>query len=411
MSNHNAHKPGYKHTPLGWIPEEWEVKEFGNVVLKSQYGLSVASVNGGKHRIIGMKNIQDGKLVINNCATVSISDDEYEKYRLHKDDFLFNRTNSYDLVGKSVLVEEDIDAVFASYLVRFKIDKQKVEPKFLFYYFNTSRSDKELKAIATKAISQANINPTVLQDVFELVLPEISEQYRIATILSAWDDAVTQIQQLIAKLQQRNKSLMQELLRSKNNWTNLHLGDVLTRIANGITYDAESKVGKPVTRIETISKGEIDFYKVGYCDEKNINSYRMQTGDILYSHINSLDHIGKVAFYNGEYELYHGMNLLLLRTNETVLSKFLYYWFRSDHGRKQSKSFAKKAVNQASISSTEVKSFKLTIPRKEEQLKIVEVLDAAVSEVKLYEDKLAALQLQKKGLTEKLLTGEVRVKV
>jgi hypothetical protein len=31
MSKVNAHRKGYKHTPLGWIPEEWEVKELGQL--------------------------------------------------------------------------------------------------------------------------------------------------------------------------------------------------------------------------------------------------------------------------------------------------------------------------------------------------------------------------------------------
>lgn len=156
---------------MGWIPEEWEIKEFGEIVTSSQYGLSNASVTGGKYKIIGMKNIQDGKLLIENCATVSLTDEDFVKYKLLPDDFLFNRTNSYDLVGKSVLIETDPNATFASYLIRFKLDKKQVEPKFVYYFFNTDKSDKKLKTIATKAISQANINPTVLQNIFEIFIP------------------------------------------------------------------------------------------------------------------------------------------------------------------------------------------------------------------------------------------------
>ena len=108
-------------------------------------------------------------------------------------------------------------------------------------------------------------------------------------------------------------------------WEVKYLGDLLARLANGLTYDVSVISGHPVSRIETISSGEINYSKVGYIENvTGCESYKMQKGDILYSHINSLAHVGKVAYYDGMQDLYHGMNLLLLRANEKIDSNYLY---------------------------------------------------------------------------------------
>jgi len=366
----------------------------------------------GKFQVVKMSNVYNGNLNLERSASyLNNLTRQEENFLLKRNDILITLTGTIGKrdYGYTYKINGEENLVLNQRVARVIAKDGVADPQYLAYELKTNRLlDQFFFSARGGTGNQANVGTGDLELV-KVVTPSLPEQRKIATILSTWDEAITKTQQLIAQLQQRNKGLMQQLLKPKADWESVHLGDVLKRITNGITYDTDLKVGKPVSRIETISNGEIDFCKVGFCNKKNIEAFKMESGDILYSHINSLEHIGKVAFYDGKRELYHGMNLLLLRANEETLSKFLYYWLKSDFGKKQSKSFAKKAVNQASISSTEVKSFKISIPNKEVQLNIVEVLDASVSEVKLYEQKLAALQQQKKGLMQKLLTGEVRV--
>ena len=150
---------------------------------------------------------------------------------------------------------------------------------------------------------------------------------------------------------------MQQLLTGRTRlpgfsgeWEVKRLGDVLDRMANGAVYKPTTSFGLPITRIETIASGVIDFSRVGYTAMgPELEKYRIEKGDILFSHINSLDHIGKVAFFEDERQLYHGMNLLLLRTNEKNNGRFLYFWLTSEPGGRQTRILAKQAVNQASI--------------------------------------------------------------
>ena len=193
-------------------------------------------------------------------------------------------------------------------------------------------------------------------------------------------------------------------------WEVKFLGDLLSRCANGLTYDVSITSGIPVTRIETISTGEINYAKVGYIpNESGYEIFRMQKGDILYSHINSLSQIGKVAYYKGDKEIYHGMNLLLLRANESLDKQYLYYTLLTDHMRQMAQVIAKPAVNQTSISTSDLKRVKIAVPPLAEQRKIAEVLGVWDETIEKQARLIEKLALRKRGLMQRLLSAKLRL--
>lgn len=193
-------------------------------------------------------------------------------------------------------------------------------------------------------------------------------------------------------------------------WEVRLLGELLLRCANGLTYDVSTTTGIPVTRIETISTGEINYTKVGYItNQDGYENFRMQKGDILYSHINSLKQIGKVAYYKGDKEIYHGMNLLLLRANNCIDKKYLYYILLTEHMRRMAQVLAKPAVNQASISICDLERIKIPLPPLAEQEKIAEILTTWDKAIEKQIQLIQKLELRKKGLMQQLLTGKKRL--
>lgn len=140
-----------------------------------------------------------------------------------------------------------------------------------------------------------------------------------------------------------------------------------------------------------------------------LENYKLVYGDILFSHINSLDHIGKVAQYLGEQELYHGMNLLLLRVSEYADSRFLYYWLTSTQARQKVRSLARQAVNQASINTTELKTLEMLFPPLPEQTAIAEILSEMDAEILALEERRKKTAGIKQGMMQELLTGRVRL--
>lgn len=160
------------------------------------------------------------------------------------------------------------------------------------------------------------------------------------------------------------------------------LGDVFLLVRNGASIkQTDGAAGIPITRIETISNREIDRKKFGYADiidDIKYKDYILQDGDILMSHINSEKHLGKVALYRkqGNEQIIHGMNLLMLRANPSVLfPSFATYFFETSAFLMQIKKITKKSVNQASFTVTSLKEIEIPLPPLDEQRKIAAVLD------------------------------------
>lgn len=135
----------------------------------------------------------------------------------------------------------------------------------------------------------------------------------------------------------------------------------------------------PVSRIETISTGVIDFDKVGYV-EKIKDIYKLNKNDFLISNINSISYLGNCAIYDGKQVLYHGMNLLRVIPNK-IYSNYLFYYFKSVIFRKYMQIYCKPAINQASVSATNLKSMKVPFPNKKEQILIANFLDKKSDEL------------------------------
>lgn len=135
----------------------------------------------------------------------------------------------------------------------------------------------------------------------------------------------------------------------------------------------------PVTRIETISTGKIDFDKVGYVENIN-NNYLLKKNDFLISNINSIANLGNNAIFDSDRPLYHGMNLLKI-TPKFVYPKFLYYYFNSGIFRTNMQILCKPAINQASVSASNIKNIKMPFPPLPEQQAIADYLDYKCAQI------------------------------
>jgi restriction endonuclease S subunit len=183
----------------------------------------------------------------------------------------------------------------------------------------------------------------------------------------------------------------------------------MSECKNGLTYRNNPELaGFPVSRIETISKGEIDFQKVGYggLTLEGNQKHLLIPGDILFSHINSMLHVGKVALYKSEMPmLLHGMNLLRITPSDDFVPEFLFHLFQSNDVRKQIWSKAKHAVNQASINIGELKTVVVPKPPIKEQQKIVEILEDQLSRLEASVSLVDVIEKQAAALRRSLLQG------
>ena len=181
-------------------------------------------------------------------------------------------------------------------------------------------------------------------------------------------------------------------------WTVGNLKRLTDFIKNGTSAtQVENETEYKVSRIETISTGEINYSKTGYIQYfDNIDNYRLNSNDILFSNINSLEMVGNVAIYDNKQPLYSGMNLLRISINKSTSPKWLFYVLRNSYFVEQVKANAKHAINQVSISVGRLSQIPIIIPSKGEQQRIAEYLDKKCGEIdKVVETEKAVIELLK----------------
>lgn len=172
-----------QHTRLGEIPVHWRLATVEDVTSICQYGLSIPLNESGQYPILRMMNYDDGRIIANDLKYVDLDDSDFNSFKVHKGDILFNRTNSADLVGKVGIFDLEGDYVFASYLVRLRADEDQILPDFLNYYLNSGLGQRRLLAYATPGVSQTNISAGNLKKVL-VSLPPMEEQKQIVEVLN-----------------------------------------------------------------------------------------------------------------------------------------------------------------------------------------------------------------------------------
>ena len=192
-------------------------------------------------------------------------------------------------------------------------------------------------------------------------------------------------------------------------WEQRKLGEVGT-ITSGFMGDSLLSDGKyHLTRIETIADGTVDENRIGYSVRKPDDIYLLKYGDILYSNINSISHMGKVAKYQGKTPLYHGINLLRLEPIQTINSDFMLYLLNTDKCRNWAKTRANQAVSQASINQSLLATQEIKICSTNEQQKIGQYFSRLDKLITLHQRKLDRLKNIKKSMLDKMFPkdGEV----
>lgn len=289
---------------------------------------------------------------------------------------------------------------------------EKVIGAYLSYLI-ANRAKSAIASIA-QGKSVVHINEKSLSNI-ELPYPEIEEQRKIADFLFDVDKVIAQSEAEVQNLEQQKKAAMQIIfsqeVRFKRedgteypDWQERAMDSVCLMIRNGYTYTADGDRTKKykVARIETISLGQINMEKVGSVDEID-EQYKMQKGDILVSHINSIQYLGNSAIYLSDIPLYHGMNLLCIRCNDMIISPlYLIQYMRTSRYFRRISERAKRAVNQCSIPVNEFRQISILVPCLEEQHKIAEFLSAYDEAISYANQELEKWKELKKGLLQQM---------
>lgn len=162
------------------LPAGWLMVALHDVVHRAQYGLSAKADADQRTGVamLRMSNIQNGRIDPKELKYVAREGLDVQGYLVRHGDILFNRTNSPELVGKAAVFDADLEAVFASYVVRVECDERLIDSRYLCWWINSPWGRQWARAVRTESVSQSNINISRLLTM-PVPFPPLEEQREI----------------------------------------------------------------------------------------------------------------------------------------------------------------------------------------------------------------------------------------
>jgi type I restriction enzyme S subunit len=415
-------------TELGELPVTWRVGPLGEFLSMAQYGASVKGAVSGACPILRMTNQVNGRISPSNVQYANVSPRELETFRVRRGDILFNRTNSFELVGRTSIFDLDGDYVFASYLIRLRTLPTALDPFFLGAYLNAPDTQRRLKTIATRAVSQSNISATRLRG-FVIPVPPLAEQRKIAAVLGLVQRAIALQERLIALTAELKKALVQQLFtrglrgesqkqtevgRVPGSWEHRPLeagGDIVYGIQAAVASNLKPIGTKILTNKNITLDGRIALESINYFVPKTPRHHAavLRKGDLLFNwRSGSKEHVGKTAYFDLDGEFTHSSFILRIRPRDEVCGRYLFYYLNY---LRESGYFVKSqtfGVN-AKFNKSAVKGLPTYLPEKGERQEIVTALDAVSLRLKTLEAKHAALTDLFRTLLRQFMTAQIRV--
>ncbi len=398
MTIQNNIPQGYKTTPLGIIPKEWEVKVLGDLCNSIKAGKNKEKENEGKYPVYGSTGLigytdifaYDGSMIL--IARVGANAG-----------FTYCINEKCDVSDNTLILN-----VKSCYNFNFAYNQ------LLYYNLN-----KLVFGSGQPLVTAGQLKA------LKIVLPPLYEQKKIAEVLGVWDKVIEKQSQLIEQLTLHKRGLMQQLLTAKRRlpgfsdpWKEVRLGNI------GSPYNGLS--GKNKENFESGDAHFIPYINIFLNERININN--LESVEIgIEEHQNKVKY-GDIFFtVSSETPNEVGMASVLLEPlDNTYLNSFCFgyrlndfltlspffatYLFRAEYFRHCMYILAQGST-RFNISKSDVMNLKINIPSIAEQTAIAEVLTAADREIELEQQKLELLRQQKRGLMQQLLTGKKRVKI
>jgi type I restriction enzyme S subunit len=391
---------GYRMTEVGVIPEDWEVKELGDCLLKKpEYGINAPAVAYSDNLPVYLRITDisdDGRFLAENIT--SVDNINSHKYLLEKDDVVFARTGAS--TGKTYLYNpKDGELVFAGFLIRVKVNSNDLIAQYLKNYTETAIYWNWVRIMSMRS-GQPGINGNEYSQL-KIPLPPLPEQQAIASALSDVDALITALEQLIAKKRNIKQGAMQQLLTGKKRlpgfgeeWEKRKLGDIF-RISAGGDYISQlsSNDQDEMHCFPIYSNSITDHGLYGYC------SYFVYESDSIT--VTARGTLGTANFRNHKFTAIG--RVLVLQPNYPL---DCYYVSEYINNRID---FVVESTGVPQLTSPQISKYEIILPSLAEQRAIAQILSDMDTEIETLEQKRDKYKAIKQGMMQELLTGKTRL--
>lgn len=393
--------------PLGWdlVP----LSEVATV----QTGLAKGKVVNGEALelpYLRVANVQDGHLDLQIIKTITVSPSDVARFSLQPGDVLFTEGGDFDKLGRGTVWRGEIPScLHQNHVFAVRPSPSKLLPEFLAALASSAHGRRYFQLSSKQSTNLASINSTQLKE-FPVPLPSLDLQRKIAEILRTWYEALEKLTALRTAKERRLGALRASLLFGRlrlkglrHNWAPTRLEAVTHELtkrngANGLgrkrVMGVTKAEGVVPMREQTIA-GDISRYK------------RLPSRAFAYNPMRI--NVGSIAMNEREEVVLVSPDYVVFACNADGLDPDYL-----DHLRKTS--WWSHYINSGGSGSVRQRTYyddlaalKLPLPELDEQKAIAAVLNTAQADMAATEREIEAVTQQKRGLMQKLLTGEWRV--
>lgn len=419
--------PGFKQTPCGEIPEEWECVELKQVCAQMASGgtpsRKVAKYwDGNIPWITGADIVNQRISEIRRCITQEATKNSATVVCAKGSVLLVTRTG----VGK--MARAPFDVAVSQDITMLVAEQRICKPDYLYWVLNGSQ------ARLGAGTQGTSINGLLRDDLkaFPIPLPPLSEQRRIAEILDDVDDAIEKSKAVIEQIKVVKKGLTQQLLtrgipgrhtRFKKTpigmipeeWEVTALSSIAkvqTGIAKNTKSRAEDTVTLPYLRVANVQDGFVDLSELKRISipTSRVACYNLRQGDVLFTEGGDFDKLGRGCVWEGQVEpCLHQNHVFAVRCSDRILPHFLAAYAASPTGKTYFLNASKQTTNLASINSTQLKQLPVPVPSIEEQREVLSLSKRVHDCLISVENATEVISKTKTGIMQELLNGKRRV--
>jgi len=439
-------KPGYKETEVGWIPEEWNAPKLEALVDKVGSGVTP---KGGSESylssgipLIRSQNILWGRLSLHDVAFISVAQhDRMSNSALRPFDVLLNITGAS--IGRCAVLPREFKEGNVNQHVCIIRPTEPLQSHYLSQYLLSEFGQVQIDKLQAGG-NREGLNYQQVRG-FRIALPPLPEQQKITAILTAVDDKLDLIARQISATQTLKQGLMQtlftrgagapdaqgrwhphtefqdtELGRVPAGWRVGHLRDYIAALRSGVSVNAEDRIHNEdevgVLKVSCVLHGK--FYPEGHKavppEEMARIAVPVLQGRIIISRANTPSLVGESAYVDRDWlNLFLPDKLWQTEASEMAHSvKWLAFYLQSPFVRQEiSKAATGTSGSMKNIAKPALLNIAMPLVPLAEQEYVAELLSSIVNKLDSLTTKQTHYQSLKRGLMQKLLTGEWRVKV
>lgn len=398
------------------------------IIATLESGVSVNSTDaqavGNQRGVLKVSCVADGRFYSNENKLILPSEIDRVSVSVKRGDLLVTRANTFDLIASCGIADDDYPNLFLSdklWRVVLKFPHRDYLPWLCHVLCSPGVRDELKKRATGTSGSMKNIPQSSFLNI-PVYRPSREDQFAIAKFLDVWDRGIRQLSDLIAAKLRFKQGLMQQLLTGKrrfpeyrdSSFVEHHVGDVLTETFRPVEWNDNE-----LYRLASIRRHSGGLFWREALLGKRIKVKKLHSlakGDFLISHIQAAyGAMGLVPADFADGKVSDMYTILTPKVEGTIDMRYIEYLSQMRRMRHQAYLacngfFAERL--RLNFDPAEFMKQRILLPESvNEQSRIADLLDTLVGEVRILERELGALKQQKKGLMQKLLTGQIRVAV